>query len=342
MWDAGYGGWFHLLDRYGKPLEGGVKHGHGSSYAISACVCCYELTTEPVCLELAKTAFDWLEEHAHDQVHGGYFVFYHRDGGPILSNEQAGLSGKLRDPVGTPIGYKDANTTSDLLKAFSDLYRVWPDALLKERLQELLHIIRERLIVAPGLMHMYTLPNWTPLPDFARYGQVIRSAVQLLAASKSLDGMVDSLTSRVTKSMIDMMVRVAWDKERGGFHLAGSAFGPINLENTKIFVHTKAWWPQAEGMRIFLEMASLHPSEQAHYVALAEQLWRYIKDYLRDVRYGGWFAAGLDTNPEARKQPKASVWKDCSHEVEALVDCLSLLAECRHCDAELHALHTGQ
>ncbi len=103
MWDAGYGGWFHLLDRYGKPLEGGVKHGHGSSYAISACVCCYELTTEPVCLELAKTAFDWLEEHAHDQVHGGYFVFYHRDGGPILSNEQAGLSGKLRDPVGTPM-----------------------------------------------------------------------------------------------------------------------------------------------------------------------------------------------------------------------------------------------
>jgi mannose/cellobiose epimerase-like protein (N-acyl-D-glucosamine 2-epimerase family) len=59
---------------------------------------------------------------------------------------------------------------------------------------------------------------------------------------------------------------------------------------------------------------------------LGEQLWQYIKDYIRDLRYGGWFAAGLDTNPEARKQPKASTWKDCSHEVEALVDCLSLLA----------------
>ena len=323
MWDAQSGGWFRLLDRSGNPLEGGVKHGHGSSYAISACVCCYELTEEQACLELAKTAFGWLEEHAHDSVNGGYFVFYHRDGCPILSE---GFHGTLRDAIGTPIGCKDANTTSDLLKAFSDLYRVWPDTLLKERLLELLHIVRDRLVVAPGLMHMYTHPDWTPLPDFVRYGQVIRSANHLLAAAKTLESAADLLTSSVAKSMVDMMVRVAWDKQNGGFHLAGSSFGPIDLENTTVFVHDKSWWPQADGMRIFLEMASLYPSERAHYVALGEQLWQYIKDYIRDLRYGGWFAAGLDTNPEARKQPKASTWKDCSHEVEALVDCLSLLA----------------
>src|SRR5689334_4261989 len=303
MWDAHSGGWFRLLDRSGSPLEGGVKHGHGSSYAITACVCCYELTGEHDCLELAKTAFAWLEKHAHDNVHGGYFVFYQRDGSPILSNEQAGFNGKLRDAVGTPIGYKDANTTSDLLKALSDLYRVWPDALLKERLYELLHVVRDRLVVAPGLMHMYTDPDWTPLPDFSRYGQVVRSAVQLLAAARSFDGAVDPLTSDVTKSMLDMMVRVAWDQERGGFHLAGSAFGPISLENATVFVPTKAWWPQAEGMRLFLEMARLHPKEATKYARLAEQLWRYITTYLRDARYHGWFAAGLDINPEARKQP---------------------------------------
>src|SRR5437660_2535916 len=149
MWDAQSGGWFHLLDRSGNPLEGGVKHGHGSSYAISACVCCYELTAGQACLELAKTAFAWLEEHAHDSVNGGYFVFYQRDGCPILSNDQAGFHSNLRDPIGTPIGSKDANTTSDLLKAFSDLHRVWPDALLKQRLQELLRIVRDRLAVGP-------------------------------------------------------------------------------------------------------------------------------------------------------------------------------------------------
>ena len=38
MWDANSGGWFRLLDRNGTPLEGAAKHGHGSSYAISACL----------------------------------------------------------------------------------------------------------------------------------------------------------------------------------------------------------------------------------------------------------------------------------------------------------------
>jgi mannobiose 2-epimerase len=326
MWDADSDGWFRLLDRSGNPLEGGTKHGHGSSYAISACVCCYELTAELACLELAKAAFRWLDEHAHDSVNGGYFVFYQRDGRPILSNDQMSFHGNLRDAIGTPIGCKDANTTSDLLKAFSDLYRVWPDTLLKERLHELLRIVRDRLVVAPGLMHMYTQPDWTPLPDFVRYGQVVRSANHLLAAAKALDGAADPLTSSVAKSMVDMMVRVAWDKGKGGFHLAGSAFGPIDLENTTVFVRDKSWWPQADGMRAFLEMAHLHPSQEAHYGALSAQLWQYIKNYIRDPRYGGWFAAGLDTNPQARKQPKASIWKDCSHEVEALVDCLSILA----------------
>ena len=45
---------------------------------------------------------------------------------------------RYRDAIGTPIGYKDANTTSDLLKAFADLFRVWPDALLRTRLEEML------------------------------------------------------------------------------------------------------------------------------------------------------------------------------------------------------------
>jgi mannobiose 2-epimerase len=326
LWDADSGGWFRLLDRGGKPLEGSTKHGHGSSYAISACVCCYELTAELACLELAKAAFAWLDKHAHDSRHGGYFVFYQRDGCPILANNKTGIDLKLRDAIGTPIGCKDSNTMSDLLKAFSDLYRVWPDALLKERLQELLHIVRDRLVVAPGLMHMYTHPDWTPLPDLVRYGQVVRSANHLLAAARALDGAVDPLTSSVAKSMVDMMVRAAWDKQKGGFALAGSGFGPINLENTTVFVRTKAWWPQADGIRALLEMAHLHPAEATNYVGLAEQLWQYIQGYMRDRRYGGWFAAGLDTNPEARKRPKASIWKDCSHEVEALHGCLSLLA----------------
>jgi len=55
------------------------------------------------------------------------------------------------------------------------------------------------------------------------------------------------------------------------------------------------------------------------------RLWEYVKKCLIDAKYGGWFVAGLDTNPNARKQPKANSWKDSSHEVEALLDSLLML-----------------
>jgi mannobiose 2-epimerase len=320
MWDRSLGGWYSLLDRAGEPLEDGRKHAHGSSYAISACVACYRLTGEPRCLELAQSTFAWLEEHAHDDTHGGYFVFYRRDGAPILSDYH-----ERWDPIGTPIGCKDANTTSDLLACFSDLYRVWPDATLKRRLKEILIILRDRLVVPPGLMHMYAHPDWTPLPDFVHYGQIINSANHLLLADEAL-GSADSVTAHVARSMIDTMLSVAWDASKGGFHLAGSIFGPGNLEGSVIFARNKSWWPQAEGMKALLAMARLYPADADPYLERFVRQREYIKKYLIDAKHGGWLCAGLDTNPEAAEQPKATCWKDASHETKALLDSLRMLA----------------
>jgi mannobiose 2-epimerase len=273
-------------------------------------------------LELAQRAFTWLETHAHDDKHGGYFVFYRQDGTPILSSDE---TPQIRDAIGTPIGFKDANTTSDLLKGFSNLYRVWPDALLRRRLEELLCIVRDRLVVAPGVMHHYANPDWTPVPDLVRYAQVLHSANHLLSASAAINGTVDPMTGKVAKSIADTMLRVAWDPDQGGFHLAGSSFGPTSVENRTIFVRDKYWWAQTEGLDLLLTMAQLHPTDVADYFAQFARLWEYIKTYIIDPRHGGWFAAGLDTNPEARKGPKATMWKDCSHEVQSLLDCLLIL-----------------
>jgi mannobiose 2-epimerase len=325
MWDRRFGGWYRMMDRKGIPLEGATKHGHGSSYAISACVACYELTGDPACLALAQHAFSWLEQHAHDDRNGGYFVFYQPDGTPIVSPDNRLAPDQTRDPIGTPLGFKDANTTSDLLWCFADLYGVWPDPRLRTRLEEMLVIVRDRLVVAPGVMHMFAHPDWTPLPDFVRYGQVLRSANHLLAASAALTGAVDPTTARVVKSMVDAMLRAAWDRERGGFHLAGSSFGPSYVEEVVVFERLKSWWVQAEGLRVLVTMARNHPAHAAEYEAHFARLWKYVRQHLIDAKHGGWFSAGLDTNPEAKKRPKATMWRDVYHEVEAVLDCLVVI-----------------
>jgi len=321
MWDPVHGGWYRMLDRQGAPLEGNTKHGHGYAYAISACVACYRLTGDPESLSLAQQAFQWLDQHAHDAELEGYHVFLERDGSPIRSTARAPGADQTHDPIGTPIGLKDANTTSDLLKGFSELYAVWPDPFLKRRLEELLTIVRDRLVVPPGAMHMYAHPDWTPLPEPVRYGQVLRSANILVLAAHAL-GDASEDTNLVAKSMVDATIGAAWDRHNGGFNLAGSAFGPIPVEDTAIYVENKRWWPQAEGLAALALMARLYPAEREEYSAYLEQLWEYVKRHLIDTRHGGWFATGLDTNRHARKWPKASMWKDASHEIETLLVCI--------------------
>src|SRR5262249_4912762 len=159
------------------------------------------------------------------------------------------------------------------------------------RLEEMLCIVRDRLVVPPGVMHMYTHPDWTPLPDLVQYGQVIRSANFLVAASKALFGSVDPMTNQVAKSMIDTMLRGAWDPERGGFHFAGSSFEPTTPESVVIFAKDKRWWVQADGLKALLTMGRLLQDDA--YTEHFLRLWDYVKQYVIDAEHGGWLAAGL-------------------------------------------------
>jgi len=322
MWDHKYGGWFRMLDRAGHPLENCTKHGHGTSYAIGACAAYYNLTKDPEALELAQRAFTWIDQAGHDDTHGGYFIFYTQDGTRILSRDQSPDPNQVRDCLGVPIGLKDANTSADLLDAFADLYQVSPNPLLEERLREMLHIVRDRIVVPPGAVHMYFQPDWTPVPDFYRYAYAVNTANILAKVSRVLDA--DAKTSQVIKSLIDTVLHYSWDRSKGGFFYAGSTFGPMYVEDIRIFIEDKFWWPQAEGIRALLRLAVLHPDDEMAYWQCFRQLWNYINKHLIDRKRGGWLWVGRDFF-RLRRRPKATMWKDPSHEGHSLLGCIHLL-----------------
>ena len=324
MWDPAYGGWFRMMDRAGKPMESLTKHGHGSSYALGACTAYYELTSDRESLELAKQAFAWIDDVGHDNVHGGYYVFFRQDGARILSVNENPLPSKHRDSMGVPIGLKDANTNADLMEACSDLYQVAPSSALKDRLQEMLHIVRDRVVVPPGAVHMYFQPDWTPVPDFYRYAYAVNTANLLAKVGSRLEP--DLRTDLAVKSLVDTVLRYSWDKRRGGFCYAGSTFGPMYVEDIKVFIEDKFWWPQAEGTRALLRLALLNPDDDMNYLARFRELWRYIGKYLVDHKYGGWIWVGRDCF-RFRRKPKATAWKDPSHEGHSLMSCLQMLKD---------------
>jgi mannobiose 2-epimerase len=73
-------------------------------------------------------------------------------------------------PSNSDIGYKDQNSSIHLLEAFTELYEVWPDELVRSRLQEMLFLIRDIITTKKGYLVLFLKPDWTPsfFPGFFR------------------------------------------------------------------------------------------------------------------------------------------------------------------------------
>jgi cellobiose epimerase len=334
MWDKTFGGWFHRLDRFGNPLEAHTKHAHGAACAIAACTAVYEATGETGALNLGREGFEWLERCARDNQHGGYFGFLRRDGTIIRDKSESPLLTET-DSINTPIGYKDADVHSDLLETLIYLYKVWPSPKVEERLSEVVTMLCQRMASPSGALHYFCHADWTPLPHLVRFGVELQTAFRLLGAC----GLVGDFQEirETARRLVEHTLRYAWDPKAGGVFFAGPGANPIRIGAQRLVVHAKSWWVQSEALKTLLALSQID-QDNANYIEHFQAQWSYIKRYLIDSRYGGFYQAGLDAlRPWHRRlglrfapaylKHKGSDWKDGSHEGRAMIHCISALRD---------------
>jgi mannobiose 2-epimerase len=310
MWDRECGGWYRIVDRRGRVLDHGIKHGHGTAYAISACAAHFRLTGDPRALELAQAGFAWLEAHYRDCAFEGYQGPCRREGTPILQSDRHPAPGTEQDHLGYPLGVKDANTHFDLAEALADLYRIWPDGRVRLRLETLLELFRTRFIREDGRVQLWFRRDWMPLDSPVNTGIQLQAIRQMDDAEAALGRHGDSELRRCGGRLLEYALSY-WDDRAGGF-IAPAA----NLQG-----RPKEWWPQAEALGALLR--AFRATGQARFLELFERQWQYIRSQLIDSDHGGWFHFGMDY--AGRPTNKGQIWKDCSHEVRALRDCLEML-----------------
>lgn len=332
MWDKIHSGFRSLVTREGMDNSDAAspKTAYGNAFAIYALSAYYEASGDTAALNLAKKTFWWLEAHSHDSIYKGYYQHLQTDGTPV--KRTAGVSSA------SDLGYKDQNSSIHLLEAFTALYEVWKDSLLRERLQEMLFLIRDKLITPKGYLTLFFTPDWAPISfrdstkeiimarkhlDHVSFGHDVETAYLMLEASHVLGLKYDTKTPVVAKRMVDHALRNGWDTTLGGFYDEGYYFKAE--PRPTIILASKNWWAQAEGLNTLLLMADRFPADRMNYFEKFKQLWNYAQTYLIDHEYGDWYEEGLDKEPERKTALKGHIWKATYHQFRALSNCIKKL-----------------
>lgn len=332
MWDKDYGGFYTFIDRKGnvKKANFAEKEAYGNAFGIYALAAYYKSSGDTSALNLARQAFLWLEKHSHDPVDKGYFQHMQRDGTPVKRTAD------ILSTAGT--GYKDQNSSIHLLEAFTELYAVWNDPLVRERLSEMLSLTRDRITTPKGNLVLFFQPDWTPVSfrdsgresilkhrnlDHVSFGHDVETAYLLLEATHALGNENDTMTLRLGKRMVDHALRNGWDAVLGGFYDEGYYFKEDN--KISIIRESKNWWAQAEGLNTLLLMADYFPDDRLQYYEKFKLLWKYTQTYLIDHIYGDWYDEGLDKEPQRKTALKGHIWKATYHNYRALDNCIKRL-----------------
>ncbi len=332
MWDKEYGGFYNLVTRQGKDKSNPLvpKEAYGNAFAIYALSAYYKASHDTGALSLAKKAFLWLEKNSHDPVYKGYYQHLKRDGSKVIRDSSF--------PSTSTIGYKDQNSSIHLLEAFTELYGVWHDALVKERLLEMLLLIRDKITTPRGNLTLFFTPGWVPVSfrdsseavilkhknsDHVSFGHDVETAYLMLEASHALGLKNDTATLIVGKRMLDHALHNGWDKTIGGFYDEGYYFK--NRDTISIIFDSKNWWAQAEGLNTLLLMADRFPNDKIQYYEKFKQLWNYVQTYMIDHVNGDWYEEGLDKEPQRKTALKGHIWKGTYHNLRALNNCIQRL-----------------
>ncbi len=331
MWDKEYGGFYTLVDQQGNVKNNDAsKTAYGNAFGIYALAAYYAASGDTMALNLAKDAFLWLEKGSHDAVHKGYYQHLNRNGTMVKRDATT--------PSASDLGYKDQNSSIHLLEAFTELYAVWPNSLVRQRLDEMLRLIRDNITTTNGYLTLFFQPDWTPVSfrdstkssilrhrnlDHVSFGHDVETAFLMLEASRSLGIQNDTITLVVAKRMVDHALQNGWDNKAGGYYDEGYYFK--NNSGITIIKESKNWWAQAEGLNTLLLMADRFPQDKMQYFQKFKQLWHYSQTYLIDHNYGDWYKSGIDKEPQRRTGLKGHIWKATYHQYRALSNCIQQL-----------------
>ncbi len=311
MWDAQRGGFFDRTDSDGRPMTDKMpwKQLYSYAFGIYAAAAVSQASGDGDALKLGKSAFQWLDAHAHDGRHGGYFEHLTADGQAVAADVPAESPARGLPVIGQ-VGFKSMNAHIHLLEALTALRRVWDDARLTARLQEVFEIVRDKIVLPGGHLNMFAARNFQPHDERGSFGHQLEIAYLLEEAAEALHRHDAEATRRTALRTVDQALCWGWDKTHGGFADEGPPTGAPTRTD-------KVWWVQVEGLNGLLTAARLAP-QKADYFQRFTEIWAFFRKHMIDDQYGGCYETVRPDGKPLRVN-KATPWKAAYHVTRALL-----------------------
>lgn len=258
--DKEYGGIYWSLDSEGRPKDT-KKQFYAIAFAIYGLSEYFRATGGKEALELAKSFYHSIEEHSYDPCGGGYIEACTREWGTI---EDMRLSDKDQNDA------KTMNTHLHILEGYTNLYRVWKDSGLRERLSGLVNIFIDKIIRSDGHLGLFFGDDWTSHSTAVSYGHDIEASWLLDEAAgvlgdKELAAKVKFLCAKIAAAAME-----GFSSDGGMIYEYDPATGRRDTD--------RHWWVQAETVVGCLNQ--YQRTDDAKWLESADNEWSFIRSHL--------------------------------------------------------------
>lgn len=286
FWDSENGGVYWTLNAEGT-VQDSDKITYGLSFAIYAFSEYYQATGNKEILLKAIKTYELLEEYAYDSINGGYIEAFTADWQNV---EGRGMAGRRS---------KSMNTHLHLLEAYTNLYRVYPEENLKKKLYGMIDVFNNHILNTQTYhQELYFDKNWNVSGRFDSYGHDIEFSWLFCEAAEVLNN--EKLINQIKQTA----VKIAEAQLTEGMNPEGAMIYEKAGENH--YNKDISWWVQAEAVVGYINAYDI--SHDRKFLDAAVGVWNYIKKYMIDKEFGGWYPMLVENGNHDPKGIKGDEW----------------------------------
>lgn len=290
FYDKKNGGTYWTIDCDGKPVDA-KKQIYQLGFSIYGLSEYNRATGDEEAKEYAIKLFHDIENHSFDKEKNGYIEAFAQDWSDL---NDVRLSDKEDNSP------KTMNTHLHILEPYTNLYRIWKDPIIEQKLRNLIDLFCDKILMKNyhlGLFFDNDLNCNSPIFSF---GHDIEAAWLMDEAAQVLgDKAVIDKVLKIIHHVTDEACRGLLGAEAGMIH-------ELNAKTGELDAH-REWWPQCEAIIGCLNAYQRFGDKK--YLDRSIEVWTFVKNHLIDHEHGEWYW-GLRANGTLMlDDDKIGLWK---------------------------------